>query len=127
MTGAALQTLEGHSSEVESVAFSPDGTQVALGSWDERVRLWDTVTGAALQTLEGHSDVVESVAFSPGGKIEPALFVANGWVVEEGTNIFWLPPDYRATYEAVWNKAMVLGHSLGRIFVLEFKEGPKHI
>jgi hypothetical protein len=49
--------------------------------------------------------------------------VANGWVVEAGTNILWLPPDYRTTCEAVWNKVIVLGHSSGRISILGFKEG----
>jgi WD40 repeat protein len=50
------------------VAFSPDGKQVASGSDDSTVRLWDAATGAPLQTLEGHSNWVRSVAFSPDGK-----------------------------------------------------------
>ncbi|KAL5313288.1 hypothetical protein ACEPPN_019021 [Leptodophora sp. 'Broadleaf-Isolate-01'] len=65
---AALQTLEGHTGWVSSVAFSADGKQVVSGSLDRTVRLWDTATGALLQTLEGHIQSVCSVAFSPDGK-----------------------------------------------------------
>ena len=59
--------LTGHTSWVSSVAFSPDGTTLASGSWDNTVRLWDVLTGAHEKTFTGHTSWVSSVAFSPDG------------------------------------------------------------
>ncbi|KAF2024984.1 hypothetical protein EK21DRAFT_104284 [Setomelanomma holmii] len=61
---ACLQTLEGHSNTVWSVAFSHDSTRLASASHDSTVKIWDTSSGVCLQTLEGHSIWVNSVAFS---------------------------------------------------------------
>ena len=63
-----LQTLEGHSSWVDSVAFSHDSKQVASASYDRTVKIWDAATGECLQTLEGHSESVYSAAFSHDSK-----------------------------------------------------------
>ncbi len=67
VTGALIRTFEGHSDQVRSVAFSPDGSRVLSGSADNTIKLWDAATGALIRTFEGHSDQVRSVAFSPDG------------------------------------------------------------
>ncbi|KAB8237945.1 uncharacterized protein BDW43DRAFT_321130 [Aspergillus alliaceus] len=66
----SLQTLEGHSGSVPSVAFPPDGQTLASGSADHAIKVWDSKTGTELQTLKGHrhSGSVQSVAFSPDGQ-----------------------------------------------------------
>ena len=60
-----VATLEGHTSEVNSLAFSPDGTLLASsGSWDREIKLWDVNARQSFATLRGHTDAVRSVSFS---------------------------------------------------------------
>ncbi|KAJ5889647.1 hypothetical protein N7504_010457 [Penicillium tannophilum] len=54
---SCLQTLEGHSDRVTSIAWSQDGSQLASASFDHTVRIWDTATGQRILVLEGHSGI----------------------------------------------------------------------
>ncbi|KAJ3247945.1 hypothetical protein HK104_007761, partial [Borealophlyctis nickersoniae] len=62
---ACIQTLEGHTGDVRSVAVTPDGLMVVTGSYDKTAKVWDARTGSLLQTLEGHIRDVNSVAVTP--------------------------------------------------------------
>ncbi|KAJ7080253.1 WD40-repeat-containing domain protein [Mycena epipterygia] len=65
------QKMQGHSSEVRAVAFSPEGTLIA-GSSDKTIRIWKLADETELQVLRGHSDGVSAVAFSPDGlRLDP--------------------------------------------------------
>jgi WD40 repeat protein len=58
----------GHSSGVNSVAFSPDGKYLASGSQDNTVKLWSVESQKEITTLQCHNYTIFSVAFSPDGK-----------------------------------------------------------
>jgi WD40 repeat protein/MinD-like ATPase involved in chromosome partitioning or flagellar assembly len=63
--------VDAHSSWVRSIAFSPDGTMLASGSDDQKVKLWsfDRSSGKLspepIKTFSEHAYRVRSVAFNP--------------------------------------------------------------
>jgi WD40 repeat protein len=66
---ALVHTLTGHSDEVNSVAFSPDGQFLASGSSDFTVEGWNARTGESVGALAGNTGKVSSVTFSPDGEL----------------------------------------------------------
>ena len=48
----------GRSSQVLSVAFSPDGNTIASGSYDKSIKLWNPQTGDLIRTLEGINEYI---------------------------------------------------------------------
>ncbi|QYS94432.1 hypothetical protein H0G86_001763 [Trichoderma simmonsii] len=65
---ALLQILEGHTSSINAVSFSPDCQRLASASDDFAVLLWDANTGALLKSLTAHTSEVLSIAFSLKGE-----------------------------------------------------------
>lgn len=60
--------MEGHKMNIWSIKFSPDGSKLASGSFDETAKLWDVNLGKLLFDLAGHTQAVVALAFSPDGK-----------------------------------------------------------
>ncbi len=61
-----VRLLEGHTGQLFSVSWSPDGVWVAAGSGDNTIFIWNSVSGDLFRTLDD-PDGVEQVAWSPDG------------------------------------------------------------
>jgi WD40 repeat protein/transcriptional regulator with XRE-family HTH domain len=65
-------TLQGHRGMVAALAWSPDGTRLASGSWGRRsdqLFIWDTQSWNRLMVLDDPNESVYGVAWSADGKI----------------------------------------------------------
>lgn len=58
-----------HFDVVYAVAWKPGANELATGSLDKTVRVWDAQTGKCSRVLKDHADAVLAVAYSPDGKL----------------------------------------------------------
>jgi WD40 repeat protein len=59
--------LQGHTGEINAIAFDGDGGRFVSASSNRTVRLWDTATRRCLRVFEGHTDEVFAAVFHPDG------------------------------------------------------------
>ena len=133
-TGQHIRDLDGHSSPVNSVAFSPDGRQALSGGLANAiVKLWDLETGREIHSLNGHSTMVRSVAFSPDGKLgitaggggAKLWDLAAGKAVDAFVDQSSLPAGFRFSEGAVFSPdgRQVLSVGFGDILLLDVATG----
>jgi len=120
-----LQT--GHSSEVLSVAFSPDGKYFISGSKDHCIKLWDVKTVTLIRTFSDHSEKVNAVRFSPYGTFIVSASSDNTiklWDMNSGKLIrsLWAQSSLSICISSD-EKWLVSGHSDNRIRLWELKSG----
>ena len=87
-TGVLLRTLSGHTSDVTSLCFSPNGTQIASASADHTIRMWNISSATENIGTQGKLPKIDSVRFSPDGTILASGSVSEGtirlWATETG-------------------------------------------
>jgi WD40 repeat protein len=67
-SGEARGSLEGHSSYVTDLLFTPDGSRLISSSADQTIRLWDWNTRKPIGVLRAHLDEVDGIALAPDGR-----------------------------------------------------------
>jgi WD40 repeat protein len=68
----AVRELEGHTDEIRSIAFFPDGKRLLSGGKDGTVRLWDVASGEQRGLFEWGIGFINGVAVAPDGKTAAA-------------------------------------------------------
>ena len=63
-----MEILTGHTAPVSSLAFSPNGSTMASGSWDNTIRIWDLFDKKCILDTLNHSSEVLAVDYHPNGK-----------------------------------------------------------
>ncbi|KAK6341310.1 hypothetical protein TWF696_008389 [Orbilia brochopaga] len=65
--GTTLQVIRSRNEVITTLAMSPDDQQLAEGTCEGVITLWDARTGTAQEDLKGHAKGVTSLSFSPDG------------------------------------------------------------
>ena len=89
-----------------AIAWSPDGTQLASGSDDKTVRVWNVQTGTEDKQLEGHTGWVNSVAWSlDGAQLASGSDdeIVRVWNVQTGIEDKQLQGHTQRVHSVSWN------------------------
>ncbi|KAF2664686.1 tricorn protease domain 2-containing protein [Microthyrium microscopicum] len=103
-----IGTLKGHTAEIITVLFSPDGSKIASGSVDGTLRLWNAYTGACLYRFQTQTPAEDmELKFSrnsrllisrPTARVRPRNEITISiWDTTSGLKVLTIVPGYANT------------------------------
>ncbi|MBK9247363.1 MAG: WD40 repeat domain-containing protein [Ignavibacteria bacterium] len=101
-----LFTLNGHTSRINDIDLSSDGTRVVSGSMDKNAIIWEVATGKKLFTLVGHTYDINDVSWSPDcskiitGATDGGSII---WDASTGIKLFRLEGSDQVTLTVAWS------------------------
>ena len=104
-SGNIILTYRGHSKAVSGVTWSPDGSQIASGSYDKQVHILAAGNGVRVFSSPDHQYRVSVVAWSPDGQ---RIAAGNGnrvdtWDVATGDDLISYPDVWGAVEDIAWS------------------------
>jgi len=100
-TGKQLRELQKHTSNVYSVAFSPDGNQIVSGSKDHSVQVW-----------------------AKFGLYASWVMDRDGWILFDAKHLIWIPPTIRNVLHHPYNILIISRNGSAFISFAYSKLGP---
>jgi U4/U6 small nuclear ribonucleoprotein PRP4 len=91
-------SLRSHVKPIMSLDWSPNGYQMATGSEDNTIRIWDIRASSTIYTIPAHTNVITQVRYWKSNASETASHL-NGSVLlsssYDGTCKLWTDGDYK--------------------------------
>lgn len=105
-TGEIIQTLSGHTDRVSSVAWTPDGIQIATAADDNTIRIWSVSNGQTEKVVSMPTSAWKLSWHPSGNAIAGAMLDANNvrvWDTRTGKELAVIESNVGAVYSVVWS------------------------